>query len=218
MRPTSTLLAFDTLVDLVLNRPRRQSTLLIGIDGPGGSGKSTFAAALCTALLQRATGALIIHTDDFFCPFPDQNENDQSGLPDGEIDWNRLLEQVITPIRDNRPGRFQKYDWPSRTLAAWHTIDVGGTVIIEGIRALHRALAPTYDFRIWLECPREVCLARGIARDGEEARRRWEQDWLPADDRFIRQHRPAATAELIVDGAGKSQVDPGRFLVCVRMP
>lgn len=43
-------------VDLWAKQP-----MLVGIDGHGDSGKSTFAAALA-----KNTGATIVHTDDFY--------------------------------------------------------------------------------------------------------------------------------------------------------
>jgi len=205
-------MSFDKVARAVLETPRQQPTLLIGVDGGGGAGKSTFARSLLAAFTRLAETAMTVHTDDFFRPFPGQLQPAMDGFLDGEIDWRRLLSQVVSPIKEGRSGRFQRYDWPSRSLQEWHVVDAGGIVIVEGIRALRRELAPLYDYRVWVECSRAVRLNRGVARDGEKARSRWELNWLPGDDRFVEEHRPQAIADLVVDGSGHSGIDPGQFI------
>ena len=46
----------------------------------------------------------------------------------------------------------------------------------------------------------DVRLARGVARDGEEARATWEEVWMPMEDRYVERDDPVAAADLIVDG------------------
>jgi Tfp pilus assembly pilus retraction ATPase PilT len=64
-RPTNTRLRNTQEVNLValvtdiIERPG--PVRLVAVDGPGGSGKSTFAACLSAA----ANNAPIVHTDDF---------------------------------------------------------------------------------------------------------------------------------------------------------
>jgi uridine kinase len=63
------------------------------------------------------------------------------------------------------------------------------------------ALFPFFDFSIWVECPRSIRLARGLARDGEAARSRWEDDWMPGEERYLETERPRDRAALVCDGA-----------------
>jgi uridine kinase len=58
--------------------------------------------------------------------------------------------------------------------------------------------------RVWVDAPRDVRLARGIARDGEEARSRWEDVWMPQEDRYVAQDDPIPSAHLVVDGSESS--------------
>ena len=197
---------------------RRQSTLIVGIDGVGGAGKSTFARSLKAAHGSVSDDATIVRMDDFFRPSSQQRTrliNDN--FVNGGIDWKRLRDQVILPIKENQPGGYQRYDWPSCTLQEWHVVDVGGILIIEGVYANRRELALLYDYRIWIECPRPLRLSRGLARDGEQARDRWESDWMPTEDRYIERHRPWELADLIVDGSGESGLDLDRFFVAVQL-
>ncbi len=54
--------SFQNFVNAINEKSKKQSTLLIGIDGCGGSGKSTFAYKLKEEL----TNSTIVHKDNFY--------------------------------------------------------------------------------------------------------------------------------------------------------
>ena len=47
---------------------------------------------------------------------------------------------------------------------------------------LHRMFRADYDVRVWVEAPYDVRLARGVERDGEDARGTWVERWMPMED------------------------------------
>jgi hypothetical protein len=53
----------------------------------------------------------------------------------------------------------------------------------------------------WVDCPPEMRLSHGLARDGKELRRRWVEEWMPQEERYIEQQRPQAFAHVVVNGA-----------------
>lgn len=55
---------FEQLVGSIDTIPKKQSTLIIGIDGCGGSDKSTFA----NKLKQECSNVTVVHMDDFYLP------------------------------------------------------------------------------------------------------------------------------------------------------
>ena len=57
-----------------------------------------------------------------------------------------------------------------------------------------------YDVRVWVEAPYDVRLARGIERDGEEARETWVERWMPTEDRYVERDDPVSCAHIVVDG------------------
>jgi hypothetical protein len=106
-------------VDLVEEIWKRPGPVrLVAGDGPGGSVKSTFGALLSASTVR----APVVHTDDF-------------ASADNPIDWwPRLLEQVIEPLANGRSALYQRYDWPTESLAEWNTVDSAPVIIIEGCR------------------------------------------------------------------------------------
>ena len=174
--------------------------LLVAIDGPGGAGKSTLARLLKGHLKTLDWTVAVVKHDDFYLS-SHHRENQQAGIIGCDFDWERLRDQVLTPIREGRSARYQRYDWETDTLAEWRTISASDAVVVEGVYTMRRELTHLYDLKIWVECPRAIRLARGIARDGEKARTIWEQDWMPKEDDYVKTHLPRESADLFVNGA-----------------
>ena len=201
---------FASLAAHLTTLPRKRSTLLIGTDAPGGAGKSTFMQSLRRALPD-STG---VQMDDFFLPSHVRLCVAPGDKPlSGDFDCRRVSRQVLEPLSRDQPAVYQRFDWNTDRLAEWHAISPGGIVVVEGCYALYDALAPYYDFTIWLECPRETRLARGIARSGEQIREIWERDWMVAEDRYIAAQHPQDRAALVVDSSGMLPHDPMRTYV-----
>lgn len=192
-----TVESFEQLLITMENLQTKQSTLLIGVDGCGGSGKSTFTKQI-TKLSSRIT---TIHMDDFYLSSNSRIKGTAEEKPIGaDFDWQRLRKQVLVPLSNNEEGNYQRYDWCSDSLSEWRRVFSGGIVIIEGVYSTRKELADFYDFKILVDCPRELRLKRGIERDGEAARDIWEKIWMVAEDKYMNEHRPSERADLVVDG------------------
>jgi hypothetical protein len=162
----------------------RGRTALVGIDGFGGSGKSTLARHIAAAV----AGSVIVSVDDF------------SGPRIAEWDWDRLRAEVLLPLLAGRPGRYQRWDWPSDSPAEWHDVPVGRTVLIEGVSSTRPEVDAPWDLTIWVEAPRELRLQRALNRDGPAMLDRWLTDWMPSEEAYAARERPHARVDLIVPG------------------
>ena len=176
--------------DRVTAQARRSSAVngirIVGIDGPSGSGKSTLARAVALQL-----DCPIIEVDDFV------SWNDLTGW------WPRFDEQVLSPLLKGREAHYQRRDWAGDefgdSLGEWRTVPWHPFVVIEGVTVTRRDAAGRLSLAVWVEAPRELRLARGIARDGEDHRALWE-DWMRREDEFFTADRTRARADLVVPG------------------
>jgi uridine kinase len=162
----------------------RDRTVLVGIDGYGGAGKSTFAAAAA----QRVPSAVVVHVDDFAAP----------DIP--QWDWDRLRAQVLLPLLAGRPGRYQRWDWPSNTGAEWHDVPVGRIVLVEGVSSTRREVDAPWDLTVWIDTPEPTRLDRALERDGPAMMARWHEEWLPSENAYVARENPLARVDLIVSG------------------
>jgi uridine kinase len=185
------------MVSMLRAAPRTRETLIVGIDGPGAAGKSTFARGLEVAASELA----VVEFDDFYRPSAERLAR-TDGEIGGDFDWRRLRDQVLAPLARDEPARYQRYDWPSDRLAEWYTVPVGGIVVVEGNYSTRAELIGCYDVTVWIEAPRALRLERGIRRGGENTRERWLTEWMPEEDRYIAAERPAERVDLRFDGAG----------------
>lgn len=168
-----------------LVQPCGRTTRIVSIDGYGGSGKSELADRLARKL----GDASVVRTDDFARPMVLGWE------------WDRMRTQVLRPLMNDLPGRYQRYDWEADKPAEWHDVPVGGTLIVEGVSSMRDDLGRYWDFAIWLDCPYELRVRRGVDRDGEAMRSRWTDVWIPEEDAYFRAQRPDKKADLIIDSS-----------------
>lgn len=192
----------DLYQDILLQNTGHK-TILIAIDGGGGAGKSTLAQKLKEVDTENVS---VIHMDDFYKPSEQRKHVSDSEIG-GNWDCERVKTQVLEPLSTNQAARYQRYDWVEDKLAEIHDIPSGHVVIVEGCYSLLDSLRPFYQFKIWVQSPREVRLSRGIERDGEEQRHLWENLWMPAEERYIKSQNPMATANLIIDGTGNEDFE-----------
>lgn len=173
-----------------LQTRRGAGTVLVGIDGFGGSGKSTIAEALRS----RLGDAVVVSLDDFIVK--DHIDDDS-----WERVWDRerLLVQVLVPVSQGLIARYQPLDWASNELGEERVFEADGFLIVEGITALHPDLRAQYDYRIWIDAPIEAARTRGAARDaGHENEARWEH-WSQNDLAYAATHRPREHADAIIE-------------------
>jgi len=171
--------------------PSCGQTRLVAVDGPGGSGKSTFARRLSAAL----GDAPVIHTDDF-------------ASWDNQFEWwPRLIEQVIAPLRRSATGRYQRYDWVTRAFSEWHDVAPAPAVVLEGVGAARREFDDDVALTVWIDTPADLRLRRGIERDGEAMRGFWNQ-WIVGETRHYAEHDTRRRANLIVSGDPHIAHDP----------
>jgi uridine kinase len=178
----------DFLSEIVLSirakpSPDRMSTKVIAVDGPGGAGKSSFAARLAEEL----GGAQVLHTDDF-------------ASWENPIDWwPRLVKEVLEPLSRNEAARYRRTDWGNPDHQEWGDVAPAEFVILEGVTASREAFRPFLTYSVWIETPRELRLSRGLERDGEEARVQWEE-WIAKEEDYVRREKPQEGADLVLPG------------------
>ena len=187
---------FKDLANQATTTPAKNNQRLIAIDGGGGAGKSTFAQFLQQAIPDSA----IIHIDDFYQPPQVRVPVTSFDKPNPNFDWHRIEKLVFEAVQQNKPISFQKYDFKKGTLSGEIiTIPTSSTVIIEGVWSMQDRFVSWYDYCFWLEAPANFRLERGVARDGEDFRSIWEEEWIPIDQAYQQTQEPQKKAHCTIN-------------------
>ena len=182
---------YDDLAHRVLAAPARLGDVRLAVvDGPAGSGKTTFAGRLAAAL--HAAGATVaeVHTDDLL-----------DGWTDTVTFWPRLEEWVLAPLRRGEPGAYRRYDWHAASFGdEWVTVRVPDVLVLDGVTSARTVTRAERTLAVWVTADPEVRLARGLARDGAALRSQWLR-WMADERAHFAADRTEAAADLRVNGA-----------------
>lgn len=181
----------DLLVRLTLDRPATLGAgRLLCVDGRAGSGKSTLGEAVRQAAAS-CCGVALLHMDDLY--------EGWGGLHDTPP---RVAENLLRPLSEGRPGRWQRYDWLAGRFADWRTEEPVDLLVLEGVGSGACGYADLITTLVWVEAPRDLRIRRGIARDGEQVRENWLA-WMAEEDRLFAAERTRERADVLVDGTGE---------------
>lgn len=175
--------------DLLAKPPRAGRTRIVAIDGQSGAGKTTFAAALAEAFKMHGVRVDLVHTDDLLDGW------------DGQFTfWDRLVEQVIEPLRRGEPAAYRRYDWIKERFDDDLTpVEPADVVIIEGVSAARSDMRRVADLTIFLRVTEEEAWRRLRERDPEEAMP-FLVAWKAREGGHFAADQTAEHVDVLVDG------------------
>jgi uridine kinase len=190
-----------SVVELAMGRsPTLGSGRLVCVDGPAGSGKTTWAAGIARGFgrlnhrpgldhrdgLNHRESARVVHMDDLYAGW--------SGL--AEVDAQ--LSGLLLPLAEGRAGSFRRYDWPTGRFAEQVDVEPRPLLVLEGVGAGSLRFAALITVLVWVEAPHDLRMRRGIDRDGEAFAPHWEQ-WARDEAELFVRDRTRDRADVLVD-------------------
>ena len=187
-RDTALLLPVLLRMDRLM---REKAHVIVAIDGRCGSGKTTLAAHL--AELYHAP---VLHMDDFFLQ-PHQRTPQRLAQPGGNVDAERFLHEVLTPLRQARDFSYQPFSCHAWRLLEPVQMGTYPLAIVEGSYSLHPLLEDHYDLRVFVTLDPALQRARLLRRDGEAMLARYEGEWIPMEEQYFTATRIRTRCDLI---------------------
>ena len=176
-------------IDMLLSR---QDRVIIALDGFCTSGKTTLASRLA-----QQYDCCILHMDDFFLR-PEQRTPQRLAEPGGNVDYERFLQEVLIPLKENRPFSYRPFDCSTQTLSQPVTADRKQLTVIEGTYSHHPVFGNYCDLRVFLTVSPEVQHQR-ILRRPEFLQKRFFEEWIPMENRYFAHFNIPSKADLILD-------------------
>ncbi|HIZ55648.1 MAG TPA: MerR family transcriptional regulator [Firmicutes bacterium] len=175
---------------------------VLAVDGPCGSGKTSFAS-----LLSRVYETTVLHMDDFFLP-PSLRTEARLAEPGGNIHYERFLQEAAPGIREHRSVPYRVFDCSCMDYCGTKYTQPNPVVLIEGSYSQHPLFTDLFDRKIFITCPQTEQLKRILHRNGPEMAVQFQEKWIPMEEKYFRAFQIRLHSDWILD----SSVIPGSFV------
>jgi uridine kinase len=169
-----------------------QKEVMIAIDGDAASGKTTLAKKL-----QEIFHANLFHIDDFFQK-PVIVPSDSNSKYGSNIDFRRMIDQIITPIKKKDYIKYQSMNHQTHQLKTPIVIKYKPINIIEGSFSMHPQLINLYDYKIFLGVSRLKQNIRILHRNGFSSWLKFIRRWIPNEKRYFKNLRIEQHADCVL--------------------
>ena len=176
-------------IDSILSTSK--SPILVAIDGPCASGKSTLAQLIAAQYI-----CSLFHTDDFFLR-PEQRTPERLSEVGGNMDRERLYKEILIPLKQKNPVLYRPYSCKTQTIADCINIPFCRLNIIEGVYSLHPTLRQFYDLKIALNISDTQQLQRLRHRETPENFKLFCERWIPLEKKYIEQTSLFESADML---------------------
>jgi uridine kinase len=187
--------------------------LRVGIDGPSGVGKTTFAKDLAGATRTLGRPVVRIDSDGFHHVRAiryRQGRDSARGYYEDAYDFGSLRDLVLVPLG---PGGSRRFATKVHDLATDAVVreeaeaPEDAVVLFDATFLQHGALRDHWDEVIYLDAPEATAQARGVKRDAsalggaDAARLAYESRYTAAFRMYLAEERPAERAGIVIDHA-----------------
>lgn len=169
--------------------------VILAIDGPCASGKTTLAS-----LLTSVYECPVFHMDDFFLR-PEQRTPERYQEPGGNVDRERFATSVLEPLVAGKPVTYAPFHCYTMSLGKVRTVQPAALTVVEGSYCLHPALRDAYTLRVFLTLPDDVQQERILAREGEGQLAAFNSRWIPLEQAYHAACAPEAVCDFVFSTA-----------------
>lgn len=165
---------------------------IIAIDGRCASGKTTLAKRL-----SEKTGAGVIHMDDFFLPM-ELRTRERLSEAGGNVDYERFAVEVLPYLGQGSEFTYRRFECSRMEMGENRVIPAGDLRIVEGAYSCHPRFGEYMTLRVFCDVSPQEQTNRILERNGEEKQERFVKEWIPMEERYLKEFRVLERADLIV--------------------
>ena len=169
----------------------RKDHVIVAIDGPCTSGKTTLAGKL-----GEIYDCNLFHMDAFFLR-PEQRTPERFAEPGGNVDYERFREEVLLPLKTGNPFSYRPFDCKTFTFSELASVTPKKLTIIEGSYCNHPTFGNPYDLKIFLTITPDLQRQRVLQRP-EFLHQRFFEEWIPMENRYFAEFQIADQCDVVI--------------------
>ena len=172
-------------LDIVIEEINRLLTdrdfIIIGVDGPCLSGKTTFSEEL-----REKIDCTVVHLDSFFLR-KEQRTPERLMEVGGNLDRERLINELLFPLKGNGNGNdiyYREYSCKKGDFDRTLKCSKNKVYIFEGSYAFQDELFPFYDMSIFIKTTKNEQIKRLKIREKEKVFD-YLNKWIPLEEKYF---------------------------------
>ncbi|WP_312099290.1 kinase [Niallia sp.] len=182
--------------------PAKEQRVVIGIDGLSRSGKTTLVKKIQACLHKKGLALKTLHIDDYIV---ERNRRYHTGYEEWHeyyhLQWDvqSLQETLFKKLKHATALNLLKYDSESdnhhiETISLLHT----DLIIIEGVFLQRKEWRNSFDFILYLDCPKETRFARET-KETQQNLDIFKNRYWKAEDYYVETECPKERANLVFE-------------------
>lgn len=162
-----------------LDKMLENGNVILAVEGGSASGKTTLSK-----MLEDIYDCAVFHMDDFFLR-PEQRTPERYKEVGGNIDRERFLAEVITPLIRKEAVAYRRFDCSDFTLSESVTVLPKKLTVIEGVYSMHPYFGKYYDVSAFLNVSPELQHNRIAVRNSPQLAQRFYNEWIPLEEKYF---------------------------------
>ncbi len=188
---------YITLFSEIDRMAMQNGSVTVAIDGNCSAGKSTLGA-----LLQQVYDCELISMDHFFLQ-PEQRTEQRLAEVGGNIDYERFTQEVIQPLKENKPFEYQKFDCSIGALSDKVQVGNASITVVEGSYSMHPKFRDSYDIRVFLSVDYSEQLERILIRNGEKMLQNFKDKWIPMENEYFEKLEVESHCDIVINTSNR---------------
>jgi uridine kinase len=181
----------DNIIRSINDLSKGMDILFVAIDGRSSSGKTTLANQI-----NQLIDCNVIHVDDYFMSKDQIDEKSKEHAKN--IDFNRMINEVINPIRNKQNFSIQPFLCDIQKLGNKEVASFKKINIIEGAYSMHPILYNIYRYKIFLNVSPFQQKMRVLKRNGIKKLKVYIKKWIPLENRYFNELNIIDKADVVI--------------------
>lgn len=179
----------EPLLERITSLMNTRDHVVIAIDGQAAAGKTTVAKRI-----EKTFPASVIHMDDYFLPDEKRTPKRLEEIG-GNVDYERFQFEVIDHLKDD-VIKSHAYDCGKKRLIRRPPTRKKRLLVIEGAYSHREEWVRHYDLRVVMTIDPTLQMRRIVERNGIELSKRFEQEWIVMENRYLKEESIIERADL----------------------